>query len=340
MPANNLQKAAILALLLVVSVIGGWEVYLRSKGVTISYDNGKELWADKRAMAYEPADKTTLFIGSSRIKFDLDIDTWQQATGRHAVQLAIEGSSPVPVLTDLGNDPNFRGRLVVDVTEPIFFSNDHMSLKEPTTYLAWYKKRTPAQKASFVFNHALESWFVFLDQDKYSLTAGLDRLNIPNRPGVFVFPTFPDDFNCTEFSRRSRMTPRFLADTSLQHRVENIWLFVMDMGKKASPPKEDPVPPMLAVVKEAVDKIRSRGGEVVFVRTPSSGVMGGVEQQVFTRQKFWDPLLAATNSKGIFFTDYPETSHFTCPEWSHLSPQDAILYTKALITELPPSFTH
>src|SRR5882757_5026598 len=113
MPANNLSRAAVFALLLVVLVIGGWEVYLRSKGVTISYDNGKELWADKRAMVYEPSDKTTVFIGSSRIKFDLAVDTWQKETGRQAVQLAIEGSSPIPVLTDLGNDPRFKGRLVV-----------------------------------------------------------------------------------------------------------------------------------------------------------------------------------------------------------------------------------
>lgn len=340
MPANNLQKAATLALLLTVSVIGGWEIYLRSRGVTISYDNGKELWADKRAMVYEPADKATVFIGSSRIKFDLDIDTWQQTTGRHAIQLAIEGSSPVPVLTDLGNDPNFRGRLVVDVVEPIFFSSDPFNLQRPTTDIAWYKKRTPAQRASFALNHIFESWFVFLDQDKYSLNAGLGRLNVPNRPGVYEFPAFPDDFNCSDFSRQSKMTQKFVTDTGLQHRVQNVWLFVMDLGKKAPPPKENPVPPILAVVKDAVSKIRSRGGDVVFLRPPSSGTMGAVEQHVFTRDKFWDPLLAATNSKGIYFTDYPATSHFTCPEWSHLTPQDAVKYTQALITELPPTFTH
>src|SRR5258708_37416043 len=122
MPANNLFKAAILTALLVVIVIGGWEIYLRHSGITISYDNGKELWADKRAMVYEPSGKTTVFIGSSRIKFDLDIDTWQQVTGRHAVQRAIEGSSPRPVLTDLGNDPGLKDQLVEHVTERILYS--------------------------------------------------------------------------------------------------------------------------------------------------------------------------------------------------------------------------
>jgi len=339
MPANNLSRAAVFALLLVILVIGGWEVYLRARGVTVSYDNGKELWADKRAMVYEPSDKTTVFIGSSRIKYDLDIDTWQQLTGKHAVQLAIEGSSPLPILTDLGNDPNFHGRLVVDVTEVLFFSSDHYNLQKPEKCLAWYWKRTPAEKAGFVLDHALESGFVFLDRDFLSLNEGLDQLKIPDRPGVFVFPKFPLDFNRTAFSRQSSMTPRFLADTGLRHRVQNVWLFVMEMGKKAPPPKQDPIPPILATVKEAVDKIRARGGEVVFTRTPSSGLMFGVEQHVCPRARCWDPLLTATHCQGIYFADNPATAHLVCPEWSHLSPKDAVTYTQALIAQLPASFT-
>src|SRR5258708_3361980 len=338
MPENNLSKAAILALLLVVIVIAGWEIHLRDKGWTTSYDNGQELWAHNRAMVYEPPAKTTVFIGSSRIKFDLDIDTWQKMTGRHAVQLAIEGSSPLPVLTDLGNDPHFQGKLVVDVTEGLFFSTDKYNLQKPNTNIAWYHGQTPAEKASFVLNHTLESGLVFLDRDYLSLNAELDQLNIPNRPGVFVFPEFPVDFNRPDFNRQSKMTDRFLSDTSLQHRVQNIWLFVMEMGKKAPPPKDDPFPPILASVKVAVDKIRSRGGEVIFTRTPSSGPMWLGEQHVFPRAKVWESLLASTHCSGIYFTANPATSHLVCPEWSHLSPQDAVPYTRVLVGQLPRSF--
>ena len=341
MPVNNLSKAAVLTCLLVVVVIGSWELYLRSKGVPISYDNDKELWADKRARVYEPADKTTVFIGSSRIKFDLDIDTWQKTTGRHAVQLAIEGSSPMPILTDLGNDPNFRGKLVVDVTEGLFYSNDKYNLQKPERNIAWYKEQTPAQKASFVLDHALESGFVFLDKDFLSLNTRLDQqYPVADRPGVYVFPDFPLEFNRTSFERQSKMTDRFLTDTSLQHQVQNVWLFVMEKGKKAPPPKENPVPPIVAKAKEAIDKIRSRGGEVVFIRTPSSGPMLGVEQHVFPRERCWQPLLAGTGCTGLFYADDPATAHFICPEWSHLSPPDAVLYTKALIGRLPSSFTN
>jgi len=337
MSENPLSRAGILMVLLVVIVIGSWEVYLRYTGVTISYDNGKELWADKRAMVYEPADKATVFLGSSRIKYDLDIDTWERITGRHAIQLAAEGSTPVTPLVDLGNDPKFKGRVVVDVTEMLFFSPP-MPGDRQVDYVAYYKSRTPAQRASFVLDHAIESQFVFLDNNFLTLNDELEKLKIPDRPGVFVFPVFPKDFQSTSFNRQNKMTDKFLVDTSLQHWVENNWLFLMNLGKMAPPPKTDPVPGIMASVKNAVDKIRARGGDVVFIRPPSSGPFLQMEQHVFPRAKLWEPLLVATHSTGIHYSDYPATDHFICPEWSHLSPSDAIVYTKALITELPPAF--
>ena len=80
------------------------------KGHEVTYDDNEALWADKRAMVYNPSDKATVFIGSSRIKYDLDIPTWRALTGKDAIQLANVGSSPRAVLTDLANDPNFKGR--------------------------------------------------------------------------------------------------------------------------------------------------------------------------------------------------------------------------------------
>ncbi len=339
MPEKTLSRAAMLMALLVLAVIGSWELYLRWTGLPLDYDDGKELWSDKRAKVYDDPGKTTVFIGSSRIKFDLDIDTWKKMTGREAVQLSIVGSTPMPILRDLGNDTNFRGKLVVDVTEPLFFNNDSAEVQKPDLYVAYYKHRTPAQRASFELNHLLESRLLFLDQESFSLNAELDKkVKLPNRPGVFVFPDFPDDFGRTTFQRQSYMTDKFVADTTLQHQVQNIWLFLMHSGGHDAAPKEDPVPIVLRSVQNAVNKIRARGGEVVFTRTPSSGPFRAGEEHVFPRAAMWDPLLAMTHSTGFYFADNPATAHFTCPEWSHLSPSDATLYTKALINELPPSF--
>lgn len=328
--------------ILVVAVIAGWELHLRAAGILLSYDDGKELWSDKRARVYESPATATVFIGSSRIKYDLDIDTWQKGTGRQAIQLAMEGNSPIPILENLAADRQFAGKLVIDVTEPVFYSADDGPVRhEQYENISYYNGRTPAQRSSFVLNHALESQFVFLDQGWLSLNARLDELHIPSRPGVFIPPAFPLDFQRVAFDRQDKMTPRFLADTSLQHRVQNIWAFMGQAGKEyAAHHPGDPVPPVIQRVATAVAKIQSRGGEVVFVRPPSSGPMRQGERMGFPRAHFWEPLLAATRCKGFHFEDDSATAHLSCPEWSHLSPADAQVYTRELIRQLPQSFVH
>ncbi len=318
-------------LLIVIAAVISWELYLRNKGVTKDYDDGPPLWSDKRAMVYEPADKATVFIGSSRIKYDLDVATWQTITGEKAVQLAVEGSTPLLVLENLGNDKNFKVNLIVDITEPVFFSSFSPRDAETIKNINFYKDRTPAQKASFPLNHALESQFVFLDKYNFSLSGMLDQLQIPSRKGVFMMPVFPRDFNRNTFDRQSKMSDKFLKDTTLQNKVTAIWSFFAEMGKSMPPLSEETITGILTRSKAAIDKIKARGGTVLFVRTPSSGPMGIGESMGFPRDKFWNRLLSFTDCPGIHFTDYPAISHFICPEWSHLSPQDAIVFTKHFI---------
>ena len=51
----------------------------------------------------------------------------------------------------------------------------------------------------------------------------------------------------------------------------------------------------------------------------------------YPRDKYWDRLLAATGCAGIHFEDYPATANFVCPEFSHLKPSDAVIYTTNLV---------
>ena len=39
-----------------------WELFLRNKGIKISYYDGEILWADKCVMVYEPSDKATVSL--------------------------------------------------------------------------------------------------------------------------------------------------------------------------------------------------------------------------------------------------------------------------------------
>ncbi len=331
MTKSTLAKAGILAFCLVLIVVLSWEYYLRGKGFETTFNDDPALWTHQRDRAYEPADKSTVFIGSSRIKFDLDIPTWESITGNKAVQLACVGSTPIPVLENLANDKNFKGRLVIDVTEGLFFSTAGGNSRRPDENLNYFKERTPAQRASFYINKWLESNFVFLDKEWLSLNACLGNIMLNDRKGVYNFHGFPSDFGRVRFNRQEYMTDRFSADTVLQNKVKAIWAGFIKMSKEppASGAKLDSI---LNRVKTSVDKIRERGGQVFFVRTPSSGPyyhMG--ESKVFAREKYWDRILSATNSQGIHFADYPAISNFICPEFSHLSQKDAIVFTKEFI---------
>lgn len=330
MNTTSLVKAGILTVVLVTLAVISWELYVRSKGFDTSYDDDPALWADKRKMVYEPADKATVFIGSSRIKFDLDINTWESITGNHAIQLACVGSTPIPVLENLAGDENFKGRLVVDVTEGLFFSTSSGNARRPSENLKYFKEHTPAQEASFQINHLLESKFAFLNKEWLSLGAQLDRFNVPDRPGVYHFRGFPPDFGRVKFNRQEYMTDKMAGDTTIQNIVKNIWVAIVKASKEppASGAKLDSI---LNVVKIAVDKIKARGGEVLFVRTPSSGAFQMGENMGFPREKYWERLLAATGCPGIHYADYPAIAHFICPENSHLSQSDAIVFTKNFI---------
>jgi hypothetical protein len=330
MQPTNLARAGRLALLLSLIFIISWEIYLRHKNITISYDDNEALFADKMARIYAPADQQTVFIGSSRIKYDLDIPTWEALTGKKAIQLANVGSSPRVVLEDLANDPNFKGDLIVDVTEPIFFSKGALYDKSTRKKLTYYRHITPTQRFSFQVNHALESQLVFLDQDNFSINAMLDNARLlPPREGVFPGIYFPMEFEQVSFDRQSYMTPEFVADTSLQAQVRDVWAY--GMKRKNPPMPKVQMDSIFNSVKKEVDKIKSRGGRVLFVRTPSSGPYREAEVKGFPRADYWDRLLTLTGCPGIYFTDYPATSHFVCPEWSHLKPADAIIYTRSLV---------
>ncbi len=331
MQSNPLIKAFVLAFILIIGFIGCWEYYWRSKGFTATQNDDKVLWASKRKEIYV-AESSTVFIGGSRIKFDLDIPTWQQLTGEKAIQLALVGTPARQILRDLANDKNFKGKLIIDVTEFQFFSLDTLRREtNATEALAYYHNETPAQKASAYINYALESKIVFLEEGKYSLNMLLQELPIPPRPEVFVFPVFPKDFGMTNANRQTYMTEKFLTDPQLQNTQADIWKKLMIGGMSRAPSLQGPpLEFLLKQIKTFIDKIRSRGGQVMFVRPPSSGLLLATERKTYPRAKYWDHLLKYTNTPGIHFENYPTITNFVCPEMSHLSSVDAITFTKHL----------
>jgi hypothetical protein len=330
MEARSLVKAAMLALVLVAGFTLWLEMYWRGRGFVPSFNDDKILWATKRKQVYKPADSATVFIGGSRIKFDLDVATWKKFSGEDAIQLAIVGTPARIILRDLANDENFKGKLIIDVAEPQFFTMDSVRRDRfAREALEYYYDETPAQEISAVIGYLLESNFVFLKEGKFGLVSLLNSVPLKNRPGALFFrPNFPKEFTTSNFDRQTSMTPMFLSSDRLKKlQIEN-WKRGFALNK---PLKAGELDVLLAEYKKYIDKVRSRGGSVVFVRPPSTNGYLEIENLNYSRKEYWDYLLKYTNSFGIHFSDYPAISKFDCPEWSHLAPPDAVRYTQQLV---------
>lgn len=82
------------------------------------------------------------------------------------------------------------------------------------------------------------------------------------------------------------------------------------------------------------ETFRARGGKIVFVRFPMSGPLKKIEDTATPRSAQWTRLLNETKMPGIYFEDHDELSHFECPEWSHLSAPDSVVFTRRLMPYL------
>lgn len=330
MASLNTVKPFVLTSILTLGFLIALELYWRGRGFIPTYNDDKMLWANARKEIYLPSTDATVFIGGSRIKFDLDVPTWEKLTGEKAIQLAIVGTPGRSVLQHLAHDKNFKGKLIIDVAEGQFFSfvDSVRRDKSATEAIAYYKEQTPAQRASAGINFFLESKLVCLEEGKFSTTSLLNDLGFKNRPGIMVRPNFPKEFSVSNFNRQTWLTPMFLADTALINWQKRFW-----KSRFAAIPaiKGDTLNAFLTQTKKAIDKITARGGIVVFVRPPSSGPIIEGESRTYPRKDYWDRLLKYTASPGIHFVDYPSTAMLTCPEWSHLKLDDAVRYTTELV---------
>jgi hypothetical protein len=334
MQSNDFKNSAIATSLLVLIFIVFWELFWRGKGYVISYNEDKVMWANARKKVYKPADQMTVFIGDSRVKFDIDLPTWKSLTGEDAVQLALVGTSPRPILNNLANDEQFRGNVIMGASEIALYAMDSMQREiSARDGIEYYKNETPAQKLNVGLDFMLESKLVFLEEGKFGLNALLNTLPITNRPGVIPRLGPPKAFAYNTIDRQAHISSIFFNDTSVKNAVIRYWTAGATRNKQKII-TGDTLELYFKQLKTSIDKIKSRGGKVCIIRPPSSGTFLAREKKLYPRNQYFDRLVQYTGLTGFYFTDHPEIANLVCPEESHLTPADAIIYTKSLVNFL------
>jgi hypothetical protein len=333
----------VIVVLIVIAAASAWEFYCRAIGYGPTLNDNEDLWTMTRRRV-KP--ESVVIIGDSRGWYDLDLDELEKGLGKRPVQLAMGGGCPYPVLADLAHDENFHGTIVCSVVPRLFVAppgTPPMEIAEKAVRRS--RTQTPAQRASQYLVMPLEERVAFLKQEELTLDDLLKRLPIPNRPGALVPPRLPPYFGTLDRERRARMIEECARPGKLQSTIQQIWL---PLFSPPPPPSYIPKEEFMAKMREAiearfrdttaaVEKLRARGGRIVFVRLPVSGELKALENRTAPRSQIWEPLLKRTGVPGIHFEDYPELSSFNCPEWSHLSAGDSVEFSKRLVPYLRSS---
>ena len=343
-PDQPWGQIALVAVLLTLVAFAAWEIRARSKGYVGGFDDTMDIWAGWRN-SVKP--DSVVIIGDSRPLFDLDLNTLEGAFGKRPIQLAIAGSSCFPVLQDLANDESFRGDVIVSLVPIMYFTPGSPLMKTSVDALQRRRTQSPSQWFSNQVYMLVDEWVASFNMEDLNLANLLLDLPIPNREGSLVPPRFPPCFQVMDRDRRTWMLKACEeVGGPMQQAVVASWqrLFV-------EPPPPTWVPAeafremmgkeiegMYGATVTAVEKIRARGGRVVFVRFPHTGWLKEVESHATPRGPTWDRVLAETRAPGIHFEDYPELAGFDCPEWSHLSASDSVEFTKRLAPHLKRAF--
>ncbi|MCL6741452.1 hypothetical protein LZ518_09945 [Sphingomonas sp. RB56-2] len=311
---------AIVVLLLTV----GWEMKMRSLGLVAGdVDDSIARWVETRAQA-SGKDKVIL-VSDSRLMFDTDLDRFSALTGKQPVQLGVVGSSALALLKDLAKDPSVNGLVLVGMADTSYFGEPGFAglyLMEP------HKYRLPSQRTRLWLGDALEKALAFPSKD-YRLSTLLFRIDRGWRKGVFG--PYEDVWKISTNDRRRAyvMWDRIETDPFLRAHATFVWNdFKADPGE---PPFN--VPKTLKESAKAVEAIRARGGDVIFLRPPSAARLRINEEQRIPKAEGWDSLLRLTHSEGIHADDFGPQP-WVLPELSHLSAGCRTVYTDIYVRRL------
>lgn len=326
-PAARFAAIGWLVLVLVVAAVAAWEWKMRTLGLRAGdLGDSKSQWAVERRKVAAGEHDNVVIIGSSRILFDTDLSAWQEMTGRRPIQLALPGTNPRPHLKDLAENSDFSGLLVVGVTPDIFFT-DWPGIPLFAGLTDFWKDETPSQRFGNLLWVELQRGLAFLDES-YRLGTLIDRsLALTDREGVRGPQRDVWKLSESLDGRQTTMWPRLETDEFLRDHARWVW------GPFSGEPllEDADVARICEETHRHVEMIRARGGEVVFVRSPSAGLYLESEERGQPRARSWEPLLRTTGAFGIHFEDYPEMRNLDVPEWSHLSKASATRFTRAYV---------
>jgi hypothetical protein len=309
------------AIALVVSVLGAWESYSRLVGFQPLAEPDDQNWAVLRSLVGR---NSTVFLGTSRSQAALDPAVWHaRVGGGRAFQLAINGTSAIPILEHFAEDETFAGLLIVEVNPALDFECDRANEARAARYIEAYRQTVsnPARWAEAFLRTRLPA-LVFM-RPELSFGGWRRRLgrtlSEKDFDGLFPKPPF--------WNRRAdRFTPLDFTRMDYQRREGHLIDWLRSRGQPAAGAE---LAGLVSRVRSSVKRIERRGGIVILVHLPHCGELRRQEEARYPPSIYWAALDSALEFT-VHFAVYPRLRAFSCPDGSHLDWRDSAAFTEAL----------
>lgn len=321
---SNWGRTWLLTIILSALILSSLEIVWRYKGFVPSVADDRNLWSLERDRVGK-SPKEIVLIGSSRSRSDISIEELQSLAIEYmVVQLAVDSSCANHALEDLGNDQDFRGIVLCDLTEEcvLFGEESDLSVKG----MVEYRRNEFGLNAQFnrQISTYLQEHLVILDP----------YLSVPKVfAQILLDGQLRKDKYWTTHANRSQSLDYTKLDI-VQYRANRID-YVTNRMKMLEPniSKEEFLN-KFGKLENAVQKIQGRGGRVVFIFFPMGEERWRINEQYFPREHFWELLAKGTTATVIHYKDVPELTAFRCPDESHMDYRDRRGFTIALFNEL------
>jgi hypothetical protein len=321
-PALPWLRICVLAIAVFGASLGCLEAFWRMRGFEPTVSDSKDLWYFWRQRLHKSDGRVIVFLGTSRIKADISIEIIQECLPNYrVVQLGLNGPvSCIGFLNDLAEDQSFKGIVACELDVPLLDRHSWMGHRDYGTYVP---PHIPSYTNVILLQWLRDRWAVL--QEQCRLKAILDtylQVLQAHGPGV-LFNRFSRATQWDFSNARSISSLR--GATTEEYRAKYASYRFPGWGSLDRD---------IRVINRMVQCLKDRGGNVVFLRAPSTGERWQLEEKFHPKKGYWDHFAALSSGVCFHFKDFPAMQDFDCPDGSHLDYRDSAAFTKMLLRQM------
>jgi hypothetical protein len=337
-PWLPLLGAAVLALCLGILL---FEVRLAALGYQPTARDTPARWIAERTRAARLGERALILVGASRFQVGLDLDALRRETGLEPVQLAIDGSAGGAVLENLVRDPAIRGTILLDYYG-YGLGSDGVAAKWVRQYeqrngrIAWLEHPAAASEAF------LDDWLrehLRLYADGANPLHSLRFRVLADKPSAQYLVMRPDRARLADYTRTAMPAAYYsrVARTlgeSVDPASPQAEALLAERIARLAPADPAPLDAAGAALAKMAAALQVRGGRLVMVAMPTSGMVREIEERRYPRTHFWQRLAAESGVAGIDARHDPGFGAYQCPDGSHLDRRDRERFARELAAAL------